>query len=164
MIFYIEVKISERLFLRLENNLEDEMMENVLSVTALKYAESTLAERYIFPGGASDKRLPISFTIYLIKTDKHMILVDAGCDTMPGFEMKNFCGPVAALKRQGIMPEDITDVIITHSHHDHIEAVCHLIKRPFIFRNRNTNALGENIYQRDFGCSAFKTVQRLQAV
>ena len=156
MIFYIVAKISERLFLRLENNLGNEMIENVFSVAAFKYAESTLAEKCIFPGGALDKMLPISFTIYLIKTDKHMILVDAGCDTMPGFEMKNFCGPVEALKRQGIMPEDITDVIITHSHHDHIEAVCHFDKATIYIQQHEYERAGGKYIPEGFRVQCFQ--------
>jgi alanyl-tRNA synthetase len=42
---------------------------------------------------------------------------------MPGFEMEDFVGTVAALEEKGYTPEDITDVIITHADHDHIECV-----------------------------------------
>lgn len=99
------------------------MSENVRSVTAIRYGESVLAESSVFKGGAGDKYLPISFTIYLLRTDSHLILVDAGCDTMPGFVMKNFYSPSKVLKEHGVASEEITDVIITHAHHDHIEAV-----------------------------------------
>jgi len=131
--------------------------ENVLSVTALKYAESTLAERYFFPGGAPDKKLPISFTVYLIKTDKHRILVDAGCDTMPRFEMMNFCGPVAALQQQGILPEQITDVIITHAHHDHIEAVHHFDKAAIYIQEEEYERAGKRYIPEGFQVHCFKT-------
>lgn len=57
------------------------MKENVCSITAIRYGESVLAESMVFKGGAGDKYLPISFTIYLIRTDTRLILVDAGCDT-----------------------------------------------------------------------------------
>ncbi len=97
----------------------------ILSIMAVKYGESVLEESLIFENGAKDKVRPISFVIYLIKTNKRLILVDAGCDTMPGFEMKNFCSPADVLKRENIDPECITDVVITHSHHDHIDAIRH---------------------------------------
>ena len=42
---------------------------------------------------------------------------------MPDFDMQYFCGPAAVLKLLGVSPSDITDVIVTHTHHDHIEAV-----------------------------------------
>lgn len=97
----------------------------IRSLTAFKYAESTIPESWVFVGGDESIRVPISFTVYLIETDERKILVDAGCDTMPGFDMKHFESPTVILERAGIAPLDITDVIATHSHHDHIEAVHH---------------------------------------
>lgn len=73
--------------------------------------------------GDPNKRCDIVFLVYLITHGDKKILVDAGCETMPGFEMRNFCGTVAALERENVTPEEITDVIITHSHHDHVECV-----------------------------------------
>lgn len=66
--------------------------------------------------------MPISFTIYLIQTEKKNIFVDVGCVDGAGFEMSLFKKPVDVLKEYGFSPNEITDVIITHSHHDHIEA------------------------------------------
>lgn len=99
-----------------------------MDIIPIKYAESVLPEDQIFKGGDKSKVRPIVFNLYLIKTNEQKILVDAGCDTMPGFDMKNFIGPVKALEKINILPEDITDVAITHSHHDHIEAVKHFYK------------------------------------
>ena len=98
-------------------------MSDNLSLYCVKYAESELPENLVFCGGDKNKKIPISFAVYLIKTKDKNILIDAGCETMPGFVMRKFVSPVSALKKQGLSAEDITDVIITHSHHDHIEAV-----------------------------------------
>lgn len=94
-----------------------------LEISPVVYGKSTLSEKDIFLGGSKDKRRPILFMIYLIRTKGRLILVDAGCETMPGFEMEDFFGPVAALCNMGVSAKDITDVIITHAHHDHIECV-----------------------------------------
>ena len=59
-------------------------------IITIKYAESTLPESAVFQGGRTEKRVPITFVIYLIVTKNRRILVDAGCDTMPGFEMINY--------------------------------------------------------------------------
>jgi len=96
---------------------------NNISLFCLKYAESVLPESMVFDGGNSEKNIPISFVVYLIKTEEKNILVDAGCNTMPGFQMKKFYSPIFVLRQAGLSGEDITDVIITHAHHDHIEAV-----------------------------------------
>ena len=89
----------------------------------MKYGESYFFENWVTPNGDSKKRLKIIFQVFLIEYRDKLILVDAGCETMPGFEMSYFCGTVKALESKRIKPEDITDVIITHAHHDHIECV-----------------------------------------
>ena len=99
-------------------------MEN-FSVHRIKYAESVLPESMVFDGGSKDKNIPISFVVYLIKSGNKNILVDAGCDTLPSFDMRKFYSPAFILRQMDISPNDITDVILTHSHHDHIEAVKH---------------------------------------
>ena len=98
-------------------------MKEILRIVPLIYAESVLGEDKVFAGDSREVKLPISFTIYLLETKERRILVDAGCETMPGFDMRNFISPVEALRRIGLDAGDITDVIITHSHHDHMEAL-----------------------------------------
>lgn len=92
-------------------------------IKRLDYANSTLPESQVFKGGDPNKKVPIRFFIYLIETCDRLILVDAGCVTMPGFIMKDFTGSIHALENEGVSPSDITDVFITHSHHDHIECI-----------------------------------------
>lgn len=96
-----------------------------MRIVALKYGESVFGENYIFKGGRKDVLLPISFTIYLIQTQGRNILVDAGCDDGAGFPMSVFKRPVEVLEEFGVLAEEITDVVITHAHHDHVEAVRH---------------------------------------
>ena len=91
----------------------------------IKYAESTLQESLIFDGGNPDKNRPISFAVYLVTDGDRKILVDTGCETMPGFVMRDFVTPVSVLESLGFSAEEITDVVITHAHHDHIEAIKH---------------------------------------
>lgn len=94
-----------------------------MKVMPVVYGKSTLPESECFENGDFNKKRPIVFMIYLIKTAEKLILVDAGCETMPGFVMEDFNGPIAALLDMGIAPSGITDVVITHAHHDHIECV-----------------------------------------
>ena len=131
------------------------MREKISSVTALKYGESVLKESLVFQGGAGDKYLPISFIIYLIKTDSRTILVDAGCDTMPGFEMRNYYRPVEVLSRYGICAEEITDVVITHAHHDHIAAV-HYFKNAVIHIQQEEYERGKKYIPEDFMVNCFQ--------
>ena len=71
------------------------------------------------------KNVPICFSIYLVKLGNRNILIDAGCDNILGFDMRKFYSPAFVLRQAEVTSKDITDVIITHAHHDHIEAVKH---------------------------------------
>lgn len=113
----------------------------MMKIVALKYGETVLEENYVFKGGSKDKKLPISFTIYLIQTGNKNILIDAGCDDGAGFKMSIFKKPVEVLKEYGLLPKDITDVIITHAHHDHVEAIRYYENaRIYIQRNEYDTA------------------------
>lgn len=96
-----------------------------MELYAIKYGETTLPESWVFEGGNKEVILPITFTIFLIKTEGRLILVDAGCDDMPGWKMEYFCKPTEVLSRMGIAASDITDVVQTHSHYDHFAAIGH---------------------------------------
>ena len=95
----------------------------VRSVQQIRYADSFLPEEAVFAGGCKEKRIPIVLSFYLLQTDTRTVLVDAGCDDLPGFVMLERCSPVEALHRHGVSPEQVTDIIITHAHHDHIDGV-----------------------------------------
>ena len=97
-----------------------------MKITPVRYGETVLPESWIFRDGDPARRRPISLTVFLIETPGRKILVDAGCDTMPGFDLTWHEPPPLALKKQtGLSADEITDVIITHAHHDHIEALRH---------------------------------------
>ena len=94
------------------------------ALTAIKYGETTLALHMAFADCAgATERIPISLLVFLIEMGDRRVLVDAGCDTMPGYDVKDHISPAEALRRYGVSPEEITDVILTHAHHDHIEAL-----------------------------------------
>ncbi len=125
-----------------------------MEIIPVKYAESVLPESEIFNGGDKNRVRPIVFNLYLIKTKGHIILVDAGCDTMPGFDMKNFIGPVKALEKINISPADISDVAITHAHHDHIESIKYF-ENSLIHIQREEFKLGEKYIPSNFRVNTF---------
>ena len=126
-----------------------------MKIIPLKYAESTLPENIIFINGDVNKQRKIVFKVYLIKTDERLILVDAGCETMPGFVMKNFLSPIKALEKINIKPEQISDVIITHSHHDHIECVKYF-KNAIIHIEKNEYECAESYIPYGFNVNIFE--------
>ncbi|MBQ9976032.1 MAG: MBL fold metallo-hydrolase [Clostridia bacterium] len=93
-----------------------------MKLTAFQYGKTELAEAMIFENGSFDIKQPIALLFFLIETGDRKILVDVGCDTMPGFPLFEHKSPVEVLEEY-VSRESITDVIITHAHHDHIEAV-----------------------------------------
>ena len=95
----------------------------IQEIVRIQYAESTIPESWVFKDGEKENKIPIVFSIFLVRTEHKNILIDPGCDALPGFEMKNFKTPLAILNEKDIDISDITDVIITHAHRDHIECV-----------------------------------------
>lgn len=43
----------------------------------------------VFHGGNAEKKYPIAFIMFYIESGKHRIIVDPGCDTMPGLHIRN---------------------------------------------------------------------------
>lgn len=94
-----------------------------LKLFAVKYGTSEFPGKFIFYGDKSDKKLPFTWLFYYIEYGDRRILIDTGFnnETLRNmFEIRDFQDPVEILKKNGIKPESITDIIITHSHFDHI--------------------------------------------
>lgn len=94
-----------------------------MNITVFKYGETDITEKMAFCGGNPEIKIPIDLLFFLIETEDKKILVDVGCDTMPGFVLKRFKKPVDVLEDCGVSRDEITDILITHAHHDHIDAV-----------------------------------------
>lgn len=96
-----------------------------MKIFAIKYGERLFCEKDMLYGGSENIWLPISFIVYLIKTEGRSILIDAGMDDCEGFKMPLYKPPHQILEEMQLSPSDITDVIITHAHSDHIGGVHH---------------------------------------
>ena len=132
------------------------VMEQKVAVYCLKYAQSTLPERMVYADGDWEKRIPISFAIYCIRWGGRNILVDAGCDTMPGFEMEWLSSPADVLKEAGLTAKEITDVILTHAHHDHIDAVRHF-ENAVVHITNTEYEKGKSYIPERFSVNTFET-------
>jgi glyoxylase-like metal-dependent hydrolase (beta-lactamase superfamily II) len=64
--------------------------------------------------GAPPDRITISENALLVRTGRRIILIDTG------FGPRNHGALLASLKVAGVAPGDVTDVLITHPHPDHI--------------------------------------------
>ncbi len=119
------------------------------------YATSFLKESAIFPDGKRERMRPIDFAVFMIEDHNRCILVDAGCETMPGFEMKDFVCPA-----QLIDPLAVTDLIITHAHHDHIEAVKYF-KNATVYIQREEYQKGKRYIPAELSVVLFDEEYRL---
>ncbi len=64
----------------------------------------------------------LDWLFYLVKLKDRVILIDTGFsgpETAYQFRIRGFRSTPQILRLQGIAPDDITDIILTHSHPDH---------------------------------------------
>jgi glyoxylase-like metal-dependent hydrolase (beta-lactamase superfamily II) len=94
------------------------------SIQAIRYASSPdvpLAELVV--GGPKDQKVEIAMVVWLIRGGGHTILFDSGFhrDTfVKDYPMKDYLRPDKAVETAGVKPEDVTDIVISHAHWDHM--------------------------------------------
>ena len=107
-----------------------------MKITAIQYGKTTLGGNFVWEGGDENARYPIALLFFCVQTKDKTILVDVGCDVMHGFEVVDHVSPPLMLSRAGIAPESVTDVVVTHGHEDHAEAV-HYYQNALITVHKN---------------------------
>jgi glyoxylase-like metal-dependent hydrolase (beta-lactamase superfamily II) len=94
-------------------------------VYAVRYATiPAFPVRALVAGADSTRRLDIAMTVWVLKGQGRTVLVDAGFyrDTfIQQWHPLDFVRPSDAISPLGIRPEDVTDVIISHVHWDHLD-------------------------------------------
>jgi glyoxylase-like metal-dependent hydrolase (beta-lactamase superfamily II) len=118
-------------------------MRTILAAAALALFPGPAAPRYevyavsygIIPGfpvrglvlGADSTRtLDIQMMVWLLKGQGRTVLVDAGFYREKFFKtwkLRDYLKPSVALAKVGVKPEDVTDLVITHAHWDHMDGV-----------------------------------------
>jgi glyoxylase-like metal-dependent hydrolase (beta-lactamase superfamily II) len=97
------------------------------SIEAIRYASSPdvpVAELVV--GGPKDVKVDIAMVVWLIRGGGHTILFDSGFhrDTfLKYFPMKEYLRPDEAVKLAGAKPEEVTDIVISHAHWDHMGGI-----------------------------------------
>ena len=77
-------------------------------------------------GADRSRKLDIAMMVWVVRGGGRTILVDSGFYREQFFrqwKVADFVKPSEAIKRIGLNPEDITDVIITHMHWDHADGM-----------------------------------------
>ena len=94
-------------------------------VNAVRFAtEPSYPTRFLVAGADSTRRTPLAFTIWLIQGGDRVILVDAGFyrqKFIDRWKPENYARPSEVLQANGVEPERVTDIVISHIHWDHLD-------------------------------------------
>ena len=81
----------------------------------------------LLEGADTGRRIDIAMTVWLLKgPDGRNVLVDAGFyrdNFLRQWKPVDFEKPSDAVARAGVKPEDVTDIIVSHVHWDHLDGV-----------------------------------------
>src|SRR6201994_4205133 len=97
------------------------------SIQAIRIADSPgdkVAEMVI--GAPKDEKIDTMYAVWLIRGGGHNILFDSGFHRERWFKLwtiKDFLRPDEAVKLAGVKPEEITDIIGSHAHWDHMGGI-----------------------------------------
>jgi glyoxylase-like metal-dependent hydrolase (beta-lactamase superfamily II) len=97
------------------------------SIQAIRLADSpndAVAEMVI--GAPKDERIDSIYALWLIRGGGRNILFDSGFHRARWFKewtIKDYLSPDDAVRLAGVKPEEVTDVVISHAHWDHMGGI-----------------------------------------
>jgi glyoxylase-like metal-dependent hydrolase (beta-lactamase superfamily II) len=80
----------------------------------------------LIAGADPTRRMDIAMMVWVIKGGGRTVLVDAGfhrADFINSWHPTGFIPPSEALGKLGIKPEDVTDLVVSHVHWDHLDGI-----------------------------------------
>ena len=97
------------------------------SIQAIRYADSAdVPVGELVMGASMDEKVDIAMVIWLVRGGGKNILFDSGFhrDTfLKEFPAQGFIRPDDAVKLAGVKPEEVTDIVISHAHWDHMGGI-----------------------------------------
>ncbi len=96
------------------------------SIQAIRYASAEDEVAGLVMGAPKGEKINIAMVIWLIRGGGRNILFDSGYhrDTfLKYFPSTEYIRPDEAVKLAGVQPEDITDIVISHAHWDHMGGI-----------------------------------------
>ena len=97
------------------------------SIYAIRYADSpgdSVSD--LVMGAPKDEKIDTIFAVWLILGGGRNILFDSGFHRERWFKewnITNYLRPDEAVKLAGVLPEQVTDIVISHSHWDHLGGI-----------------------------------------
>ena len=101
--------------------------KSAYSIQAIRYG--TIAD---FPvsdlvmGAPEGEKIDIAMVVWLIRGGGHNVLFDSGFHRarwLKEFPMADYVRPDEAVKLAGVRPEDVTDIVVSHAHWDHMGGI-----------------------------------------
>lgn len=132
----------------------------VFEVYAIRYATVRgSAVSSLVAGADPTRKIDIPFMFWVLKgADGRNVLVDAGCYRGPTFDrwkLADFVKPSVAIGKVGLREGDVTDVIVTHIHWDHVGGVdLFPAARVWVQRDEFTHYVDEQGKPRDRAITA----------
>jgi glyoxylase-like metal-dependent hydrolase (beta-lactamase superfamily II) len=77
-------------------------------------------------GADPAERMDIALVFWLVRGDGRVILVDSGFHrwgAAQGFDVADYLRPDSALMQAGVQPSQVTDLVLTHAHWDHMGGI-----------------------------------------
>jgi glyoxylase-like metal-dependent hydrolase (beta-lactamase superfamily II) len=96
------------------------------SIQAIRYASAEDDVAGLVMGAPKNEKIKIAMVIWLVRGGGHNILLDSGYhrDTfLKEFPSTEYIRPDEAVKLAGIQPEEVTDIVISHAHWDHMGGI-----------------------------------------
>ncbi len=125
-----------------------------MEIIAFKYGESLFSTEKIFYKDNRHELVPFSWLFYLIKNSGKFILVDTGFSTemfIERYKIENYENPLKILKNNNIQPEEITDLIITHAHFDHVGNISKFPHASIFIQSDELKGLSKHMDTSRFG-------------
>ena len=97
------------------------------SIQAIRYASAPdVPASMLVIGAPKDEKLEIAMVVWLIRGGGRNILFDSGFHRevwFKRFPTTDYLRPDEAVALAGVKPEDVTDVVISHAHWDHMGGI-----------------------------------------
>ena len=95
-----------------------------IEIFAIRYGSiADFPLRGLLPDAPEGEVIDVTLTVWLVRSGDRVILIDTGFfrpQWFGRFDIRDFVRPDVALSGMGVSPADVTDVVITHAHWDHM--------------------------------------------
>ena len=96
------------------------------SIQAIRYASAEGEVAGLVMGAPKGEKINIAMVVWLVRGAGRTILFDSGYHRetfLKYFPSTDYIRPDEAVKLAGVQPEEVTDIVISHSHWDHLGGI-----------------------------------------